>query len=122
MLMVPSLSQLPTYIILDALDECPNTSGIQTPRERVLDLVTDLVDLRLPNLHICVTSRPEADICAALEPLTSRQLSLHDQAEQKTYISEYVRAVVQCDAKMKRWREDDRKLVIETLSEKADGM
>ncbi|KAH9008008.1 hypothetical protein EDB84DRAFT_1447205 [Lactarius hengduanensis] len=38
MLMAPSLSQLPTYIILDALDECPNTSGIPTPRGHVLEL------------------------------------------------------------------------------------
>ena len=122
MLMATSTSQLPVYIILDALDECPNTSGIPTPREHVLELVTDLFDLRLPNLHICVTSRPEVDICAALEPLTSCQLSLHDQPEQKRYISEYIRAVVQSDIKMRRWREDDRKLVIETLSEKANGM
>ena len=122
MLMASSTSRLPAYIILDALDECPNTSGIPNPREHVLELVTDLVDLHLSNLHICVTSRPEIDICYALEPLTSFQLSLHDQPEQMRYISEYIRAVVQSDTKMKRWREDDRTLVIETLSEKADGM
>lgn len=122
MLMATSTSRYPTYIILDALDECPNTSGIPTPREHVLELVTDLVDLHLPNLHICVTSRPEVDIYAALEPLTSFQLSLHDQPEQKRYISEYIHSVVQSDIKMKRWREDDRTLVIDTLSEKADGM
>ncbi|KAF8264703.1 hypothetical protein EI94DRAFT_437214 [Lactarius quietus] len=38
MLMTPALSRLPTYIILDALDECPNTSGIPTSRGHVLDL------------------------------------------------------------------------------------
>ncbi|KAF8267029.1 hypothetical protein EI94DRAFT_87042 [Lactarius quietus] len=122
MLMASSLSRLPTYIILDALDECPSTSGIPTPREHLLGLVKDLVDLHLPNLHICVTSRPEVDICTALEPLTSRRLSLHDQPGQKRDIAEYVSAVVQSDTKMKRWREDDRKLVIDTLSDKADGI
>ena len=122
MLVAPPPIQLPTYIILDALDECPNTYGIPTPREHVLDLVKELVDLHLPNLRICVTSRPEVDIYTALEPLTSYHLSLHDQPGQNKDIADYISAVVQSDTKMKRWREDDRKLVIDTLSEKADGM
>jgi hypothetical protein len=54
--------QAPVYLILDALDECPNTSDTPTPREKVLRLVEDLVDLQLPNLRICLTSRPEVDI------------------------------------------------------------
>ena len=122
MLTAPSLSQLPTYIILDALDECPNTSGIPTPRGHVLTLVKDLADLHLPNLHICITSRPEIDIRTALEPVTSGHLSLHDQPGQKKDIGVFVRSIVQSDTQMQRWREDDRKMVIETLSEKADGM
>jgi hypothetical protein len=122
MLMVPSLSQLPSYVILDALDECPNTSGIPSPREYVLGLVKDLVDLRLPNLHICVTSRPEIDIRNSLEPLTPRRISLHDELGQKKDIAEYINAVVHSDAKMKQWRKHDKNLVIETLSRRAHGM
>jgi hypothetical protein len=66
--------QGPVYLILDALDECPNTSGVPSSREQVLDLVKELVDLRLPSLHICVTSRPEVDIqdtLASLAPIRS---------------------------------------------------
>ena len=122
MLVAQSSSQLPTYIILDAIDECPNVSGIPTPREQVLELVKDLINLGLPNLHLCVTGRPEIDIRTTLEPLASGHLSLHDQPGQKRDIDEYVRVVVQSDTKMRRWREYDRRLVIETLSEKADGM
>ena len=122
MLTAPSLSHFPTYIILDALDECPNTSGIPTPRDHVLGLVKDLVDLRLLNLLICVTSRLETDIRTVLEPLVSGHLSLHDQPGQKRDITEYVVSVVQSDSKMKSWREHDRKLIIQRLSEKADGM
>ena len=55
-------------IIVDAIDECPNTSGCLTAREEVLDLLEDLVGLGLPNLRICVTSRPEIDIRTVLEP------------------------------------------------------
>ena len=122
MLVAQSSSQLPTYIVIDAVDECPNVSGIPTPREQVLELVKDLIDLGLPNLHFCVTSRPEIDISITLETLASGHLSLHDQPGQKRDIEEFVSAVVHSDIRMRRWREDDRKLVIETLSEKADGM
>ena len=112
----------PTFIIMDAIDECPNTFGLPSPRELVLDLVKELVGLALPNLHLCVTSRPEIDIRTALEPLTSRQVSLHDQTGQKKDIIEYVRSVVRSDARMGKWREEDQNLVIETLSDGADGM
>ena len=122
MLLALSQSQLPTYIILDGVDECPNTYGIPTLRGHVLGLVKDLVDLGLPNLCICVTSRPEIDIWIALEPLTSGHLSIHDQIGQKEDILKYVSSVVRSDSQMQRWREDDRKLVVETLSEKTDGM
>src|ERR1700761_8071593 len=74
--------QGPVYIILDALDECPNTSGIPSARKQVLNLLKDLVGLRLSNLHICVTSRPEIDIQAAFERLTFRPISIHDQSGQ----------------------------------------
>jgi hypothetical protein len=114
--------QGPTYIILDALDECPVTSGIPSPREEVLGLVEDLVMFHLPNLHICVTSRPEPDIQIVLERITSRPVSLHDERGQKEDIAKYVSSSVHSDRRMGRWREEDRELVIKTLSEKADGM
>jgi hypothetical protein len=116
--------QLPTYLIIDALDESPNTSGIPSPRERVLHLLEELVDLRLPNLRICVTSRPEIDIRDVLEPLTSRRVSLHDETGQKQDIEDYVKSVVYSNSEpiMKRWRTEDKVLVVEVLSERADGM
>jgi hypothetical protein len=110
----------PIYLIMDALDECFNT-GMPSPREEVLQLVKEFVDLCLPNLHICVTSRPEVDIRDVLEPLTPFRVSLHDQSEQKKDILDYVRSVVYSDRVMRRWREEDKNLVIETLSERGDG-
>jgi hypothetical protein len=80
--------QRPIYLIMDALDESPNTSGIPSPRERVLQLLKELIDLSLPNLHICVTSRPEIDIRNVLEPLTSRRVSLHNQSGQNKDIAD----------------------------------
>ena len=116
--------QGPIYLIFDALDECPNTSGIPSARTQVLNLIKDLVGLHLPNLHICVTSRPEIDIRAVLEPLAFHPISIHDQSGQKKDIEDYIRAVVHADSDtaMRRWRDQDRELVIETLTERADGM
>jgi hypothetical protein len=114
----------PIYLIIDALDESPDSSGIPTPREQVLQLVKDLVDLGLPNLHICVTSRPEIDIRRVIEPLTSLRVCLHEQSGQKKDIEEYVRSVVYSDSEpiMRRWRTEDKELVIKTLTERANGM
>jgi hypothetical protein len=122
MLKVPG--EPPIYLIIDALDECPGTSGIKSPREKVLGLVTALVKLHIPSLRLCVTSRPEFDIQTILEPLapTSNRISLHDQNGQRKDIVDYVTSVVHEDIKMKKWRENDKRHVIETLSERADGM
>ena len=113
---------LPIYVIIDALDECPNAFGMPSPRELVLGLVEELVDLSLPHLHICVTSRPEIDIRAVLEPLKSFRVSLHDETGQKKDIADYIISVVHSDTRMSKWREQDQNLVVETLSQRADGM
>jgi hypothetical protein len=120
--MLSSPNQYPVYIIIDALDESPNTFGIPSPREQVLELVTELADLHLPNLHLCVTSRPEIDIRNALEPLALDPVCLHDQSGQKGDIAEYIRDIVNLDRTMRKWRKEERDLVVETLSTRADGM
>ena len=114
--------QLPVYVIIDALDECPDSPGMPSLREQVLDFLQGLVGPSLPNLHICVTSRPEDDIRTALEPLTSCQVSLHNQSGQEKDIIEYITSIVHSDTNMRRWRDEDKRLVIEMLSERADGM
>jgi hypothetical protein len=116
--------QRPIYLVMDALDESPNSSGIPSAREEVLQLLKRLVDLRHPNLRICITSRPEIDIRDVLEPLTLLRVSLHDQSEQKKDIADYVRSVVYSDSEliMRRWKKEEKDLVIKILSERADGM
>ena len=117
-------NQDPTYLIIDALDESPNTPGIPSPRERVLQFLREVVEIGVPNLHICVTSRPEIDIRKALEPLTFCRVSLHDQSGQNEDIAVYVRSVVYSSSEqiMRRWRTEDKELVIKTLCERANGM
>ena len=112
----------PTYIIIDALDECPDLSGMPAPREVVLDFVEDLVRQRLPNVHICVTSRTEINIKIVLKPLATYAVSIHDESGQKEDIANYICSVVYSDRKMRGWRDEDKKLVVEVLSERADGV
>ena len=116
--------QGPVYLIIDALNECPDTSGVPSDRELVLDLIKELVGLQLPGLRICVTSRPVVDIYDALWSLASQVISLQDEVGQKKDIADYVRSVVhsRLSAFTERWRDYDKELVIETLSERADGV
>jgi hypothetical protein len=122
--MLQSVTHTSVYIIMDALDECLNTTGTPSPRERVLNFVEDLVSSQYPNLYFCVTSRPEQDIRTVLDPLTptSRRVSLHEEDGQREDINTYIRSFVDTDRAMRRWRAEEKQLVINTLSERADGM
>ncbi|KAI0289222.1 hypothetical protein BC826DRAFT_1107209 [Russula brevipes] len=116
--------QVPIFIIMDALDECPSTTGIRSAREEVLAFVEDLVGSKHSNLFICITSRPEQDIQTALCPLTtpSCRVSLHEEGGQREDISNYIRTFFETDKTVLGWRNEDRELVISTLSERAGGM
>ena len=116
--------QVPIFVVVDALDECPNDTGTPSPREKVLDLVKDLVGSNHRNLFMCITSRPEQDIQTTLNPLTSPscRVSIHEEAGQKEDINKYVRDFVDTDESIRRWRAEDRELVINTLSDRAGGM
>ena len=122
--MIALPDQIPIYLIFDALDECPNNSGIPSDREKVLNFVQDLFGSDHPNLFVCITSRPEQDISTVLTPLTSpfNLISLHNEGGQRQDIDRYVRSFVQTDAIMRRWRAEDKELVINELPERAGGM
>jgi hypothetical protein len=120
--MLTMTGQVPIYLIVDALDECPNDSGIPSSRDKALKLMKKLVELHRPNLRLCVTSRPEFDIRTVLKPLATQQVSLHDESGQKQDINDYITSVVRSDERMKRWRDNDKTMVIEKLTAKADGM
>ena len=93
-----------------------------SPREEVLTFVEQLIESRLDNLRICITSRPETDIKVVLEPLTFRSISLHDESGQIQDIENYIRSVVNTDPKIRRWKQEDKQLVIDVLTSRADRM
>jgi hypothetical protein len=120
LLKLPGLA--PVYLIIDALDECPSTSAVPSPREDVLNLIEGLVKSQFPSLRVCVTSRPETDIKDVLDPLIFRSVSLHDESGQTKDIQDYIKSVVNTNPRNRRWKAGDKQLVIDVLTNKADGM
>jgi hypothetical protein len=120
MLVLPE--QGPVFVIFDAIDECPNNTGTPSSREAVLDLVQWLVELRYSHLHICVTSRPEVDIEDVVKPLASHIVSLHEEDGQMEDIKSYINFFINSDRYIRKWRREDKELVINELCRRADGM
>ena len=114
--------QAPIFLIVDALDECSSTSRMPSHREKAMVLVEKLIESQIPNLRICVTSRPEIDIKVVLQPLTFRSISLQDEAGQMEDIERYIKSVVEKDPNNRRWTAQDKQMVIGTLTRNADGM
>src|SRR5712672_3369656 len=73
----------PVYVIVDALDECPNRSAVWSPRAEVLNLIEGLIKSQFPNLRICVTSRPETDIKDVLDTLNSALFPCMTRADKR---------------------------------------
>ena len=113
LLKLPGLA--PVYLIVDALDECPNPSVVRSPRAEVLSLIEELVKTQIPNLRVCVTSRPEPDIKDVLDPLIFNFVSLHDESGQRRDIEDYIKSAVNTRPKKWRWEEEHRNLVIDVL-------
>jgi hypothetical protein len=120
MLNVPGQGEL--YVVVDALDECPDFPGYPPPREQVLAILQELVVLHLPHVHFCFTSRPEVDIRSAMEVLAVHKVSLHEQVGQNQDISDYIMSVFSSDLQIQRWKEEDKQLAKDTLLRGARGM
>ena len=114
--------QAPIFLVVDALGECPNTSSLSSPRGEASTLLEDPFDSQFTNLRICVASRSKADMKPIFESLTSRSLSLHDERGKKEDIEIYIKSIVNTNRDMRRWRTDHKQLVIDVLTERADGM
>lgn len=129
LLKLPGLA--PVYLIVDALDECPNTSAVQPPRAKVLSFVKELIESQLvmhmrrfgicdSNLLICVTSRLWRDTKHILDPLIFHFVSLHGERGQKRDIEEYIKSVIYTNPETSGTRKTC-KGVIDVLAEKSDG-
>ena len=119
--MLSQPEQGPIHIIVDGVDECPNSSGLPSARREVLGLIKELVGLKRLNVHVCVASQPEIDIRRELGSLKPLQISLDDEIGHKADIIAYIKHTVHSYC-MSEWSEGNQSLVINTLSQKANGM
>jgi len=112
------------YIIVDALDECSaiNVSGGAPAREEVLELIKAVVGFEIPNVHLCVASRLEIDVMKFLRPLKPLEISLHDEDGQKNDVTKYIESAIHSYSETKGWNSEETQLIIDTLSENANGM
>ena len=115
--------QRPIYLIMDALDESPNTSGIPSARERALHFLKSWSTLAF-RIFTCFASRPEIDTRSVIEPLISLQVTFHDQTGQK---EEYCRLcqvyhLLEFGANHKEMEGKTKDFVTNALAERGDGM
>jgi hypothetical protein len=88
-----------SYIILDALDECPRDRG----REDVLRVIQVMRDWNLPSAHLFVTSRDLFDIRQSLNPSCDCDLSMKNSGIDKD-IFDFVSYQLENDTKLQRWK------------------
>lgn len=111
------------YVILDALDECP-----ERQRSGILEFITGMVTTRTPcRIKIFATSRREMDIAKAFE--SKKTLTIQVQAEN---VASDIKIVARSRAEKLRKGEHGKALyvtsddlaqkIIQTLALKADGM
>jgi hypothetical protein len=63
------------FIVIDALDECPNASP-NSGRAQVLQFIKRLHSITTPNLHVLVTSRWDTDIAELLQDIATEVLDV----------------------------------------------
>lgn len=105
------LSSLPgdVYIILDALDECPQKPN-HHERESLLSLLVSIAERYKENIHILTTSRPEQDISQTMKSFPSINLEQRLAKDVETFVR------AQLDGGSLRELDADTKvLVIDTL-------
>ena len=73
------------FLVLDALDECPERSG-RNERKVLLSLLAGLNASHKNKLHILATSRPEQDIRATLERFPTVDLEAQLSEDVETFV------------------------------------
>lgn len=109
------------FLIIDALDEC-----VKEKRHRFLAFITIIAE-SLPNVKIFVTSRREQDISEVFERLSTPTIQIEASsiaADISNYVSNEVQQLREGRSGKKLYLKSDvlEKKIVETLTEKANGM
>jgi ankyrin repeat domain-containing protein 50 len=107
-----------TFIIVDALDECPYGEE----RTQLSVVLKEFSTWALPNLHILVTSRKEPDIYKVLALLVTFPPVCIQTKQVDADIRLHVKTQLANDADLKEWSPQIKGEIETTLVEGADGM
>jgi hypothetical protein len=88
------------YLILDAIDECPASSGM---RDQLYEILVDVGKWSIPKLQIIATSRPAVDIEKILSKLTKLSVVPIQNSAVDEDIRLYVKSRMANDNKLRSW-------------------
>ncbi|KAH0538896.1 hypothetical protein FGG08_004552 [Glutinoglossum americanum] len=110
-----------TYIVIDALDECPG----RRDRKDILEFLATVVDVASSNAHILITSRPEGDISTTMNSLSlpSGLIQVPIQNSQVDGdVKKHVQKWVAEHSDYNQWGVDIQELIISELTAKSNGV
>jgi hypothetical protein len=108
-----------TYIIIDALDECPNTGDERT---ELCNILTKMHSWSRERLHILVTSRKETDLLESLLPIVTQESIGIQGSVVDTDIRKFVRTQLQVNSKLSKLSGELQAEIEQALVEKSGGM
>jgi hypothetical protein len=108
-----------TYIIIDALDECPNA---EEERAELCNILKELNSWGNEKLHVLVTSRKEADLTEALLLIVTQEPIGIQGSAIDTDIRQFVKTQLQTNSKLSKWPTEIQAEIERTLVKKSGGM
>ena len=105
------------FLLLDALDECPEVSDV---RQNVLDGLERLAS-EAPNIRMFVTSREVSDVGEFMETVEADLVSVAARSV-GVDIQRFVSSQLSRDRKLSKLDVSTKNLIEDTISRKADGM
>ena len=105
------------FLLLDALDECPEVGKV---RQNVLDGLERLAS-EAPNIRTFVTSREVSDVGESMETLGADLVSVAARSVDAD-IQRYISSQLSRDRKLSKLDKTTKKLIEDTISRRADGM
>lgn len=105
------------FVLLDALDECPEDSDMRQDVIKCLERLSQ----RSPKLKILVTSRELPQIRDFMAKLAAQPIGIESHTVDPD-IRKYIATQLACDDRLSILNDATKSLIEATLSEKADGM
>jgi hypothetical protein len=102
------------YVVIDALDECSEL-------QETLQMLREIWQWDIENLHILVTSRQLPEIENSLSELATDELCLHGPGIDQDILL-YIVERLKNDQKLAKWPSDIREQIQRTLNHGARGM